>query len=364
VIRRVQLIGAVLLAVSLAGLWIDARLFLAAWLAAWWWCLGLVLGCFVNAWMHALTGGAWGGPIRATALLLGRRMPWLLLALLPVALGVRLLYPWAADPDGAWLKAFARPAFVAHWLSPPLFQIRLALYALVWWWLARPASLGRKGRAAASLVVSTLVTSLAAVDLLMSLLPGWYSTAFGLVVLSAQALAGAAAAVLLAALSASGQAPSPRRPGDVPIWRDLGNLLLMWVMTWAYLAFMQFLIIWAENLPREIAWYVPRLQTGWQWIGLCLVLVQLVVPFLALLFRSVKDRPARLAAVCALLLLASALDTAWTVLPSVDAHSLHGWWLLPLTFAGLALWLFGGMLPALRVAPDATMPEGIGHARP
>ena len=62
-------------------------------------------------------------------------------------------------------------------------------------------------------------------------------------------------------------------------------------MTWAYLAFMQFLVIWAENLPREIAWYVPRLQTGWQWVGVALVLLQLAVPFLALLFRDVKDQP-------------------------------------------------------------------------
>jgi hypothetical protein len=286
-----------------------------------------------------------------------------LLALVPVALGVRVLYPWAGDPGGAWLKAFARPAFVAHWLSPSFFQARLAIYALVWWWLARPGSLALKGRAAASLIVYTLVTSLAAVDLLMSLLPGWYSTAFGLVVLSAQALAGAAGAVLLAALSAPGQAHSPRRPGDVPIWRDLGNLLLMWVMTWAYLGFMQFLIIWAENLPREIAWYVPRLQTGWQWIGLCLVLAQLVVPFVALLFRSVKDRPARLAGVCALLLLASALDAAWAVLPSVDARSLHGWWLVPVMFMGLALLLFGGMFPDSRGASDAVMPGGVRHAR-
>ena len=71
----------------------------------------------------------------------------------------------------------------------------------------------------------------------------------------------------------------------------------MWLMTWAYLAFMQLLIIWAENLPREIAWYLPRLQTGWRWIGVALVLLQFALPLLALLQRAVKDRPQRLAAV-------------------------------------------------------------------
>jgi hypothetical protein len=334
--RRVQIAGAAMLALSVAGLAIAPRVFLGAWLAAWWWCLGLVLGSFVNAWMHALTGGAWGAPLRATALLLARRLPWLLLGLVPIALGAHILYPWAADPDGEWLKLYAHPSFPHTWLSQPFFLARLGAYALAWWWLARPASLESKSRAAASLVVYTLVTSLAAVDLLMSLMPGWYSTGFGLVVLSMQALSGAALTVLFAARSAQ----------HVPIVsRDLGNLLLMWTMSWTYLAFMQFLIIWAENLPREIAWYVPRLQTGWVLVSLALVLLQLVLPFLALLMRAIKDQPARLAAVAALMLAASALDAAWLVLPSVDAHNLHGWWLQPLALAGMALLVFGNPQP-------------------
>jgi hypothetical protein len=337
--RSGQSTGVVLLLVALAGLWTDARMFFAAWLAAWWWCLGLVLGCFVNAWMHALSGGAWGVPIRAAALRLATRMPWLLLGLLPIALGLTRLYPWAADPHGEWIAMIKRPAFLQAWLSPPFFLLRLAGYAGVWWWLTRPAALSGKGRAAASLIVYALATSLAAVDLLMSLVPGWFSTGFGLVVLSSQALAGGAVAVLLNARQWPGP---PYAVGAVPLSRDLGNLLLMWTMSWAYLAFMEFLIIWAENLPHEIAWYLPRLQTGWVWAAIALVLAQLVLPFVALLFRAIKDRPRRLAAIAVLLLAATALNAAWLVLPSVDPHSLQSWWQQPLLMVGMALLLFGG----------------------
>jgi hypothetical protein len=270
--------------------------------------------------------------VQATALLVGRAMPWLLLALVPIALGHALLYPWA-DGSGAWLQGYARPAFVRAWLSPPFWLARLAVFALAWWWLTRPASLGAKGRAALSLVLYTLLTSLAAVDLLMSLVPRWFSTAFGLVVLSAQALSGAAFTVLWSSLEGR------RVAGNIPLSRDLGNLMLMWVMTWAYLAFMQFLIIWAENLPPEIAWYLPRLQTGWAGVGLALVALQLVIPFVALLFRSVKDHPRRLRLVAILLLGATALDATWLVLPSVDPHTLHGWWLFPAAFVVAALLL-------------------------
>jgi hypothetical protein len=121
---------------------------------------------------------------------------------------------------------------------------------------------------------------------------------------------------------------------------------------------MQFIVIWAEDLPREIAWYVPRLQTGWQWVGLLLVATQLAVPFLGLLFRSVKDRPARLARVSGLLLASGALDAAWLVLPSVDAHNLHAWWLQPLACAGMGLLLLGGLQPVAREAHEARA----GHA--
>jgi hypothetical protein len=356
--RSMQSIGALLLLVSVAGLWADARMFLAAWLAAWWWSLGIVLGCFVNAWMHALSGGGWGLPIRAVALRLRQRMPWLLLGLLPVALGLTRLYPWAADPHGEWITMLKRPAFLQAWLSQSFFLSRLACYALVWWWLTRPAALAGKARAAASLIVHALVTSLAAVDLLMSLVPGWFSTGFGLVVLSAQALSGTAAAVLL---NARRLPAPPHAAGSVPLSRDLGNLLLMWTMSWAYLAFMEFLVIWSENLPHEIAWYLPRLQTGWAWAAIALVLLQLVLPFVALMFRAVKDRPRRLAAVAVLLLAATALDAAWLVLPSVDPHSLQSWWQQPLSMAGMALLLLGGEPHASR--EQAALAAEERHAR-
>jgi hypothetical protein len=323
--------GVVLLViVAVAGALVAPRIALAAWLAAWWWTMGLVLGGFCNAWMHRLTGGAWGEPLQESALLLARCMPWLLLALLPIAIGHRWLYPWAVDSMAGLPHEGTRPAFHRAWLSSPFFLVRLVLYALGWWWLAHARSLASKGRAAASLIVYMFVTTLAAIDLLMSLQPVFFSTAFGLVAMSVQALSGSGFAVLLAARRSRHRAAQPP-------WRDLGNLLLMWTMSWAYLAFMQFLVIWAENLPREIAWFVPRLQTGWVTVAVLLVVAQFALPFLALLFRAVKDHPGRLAWVAGLLLAASALDAAWMVMPSVDAHALAAWWLLPCAFAGATL---------------------------
>ena len=35
---------------------------------------------------------------------------------------------------------------------------------------------------------------------------------------------------------------------------DLGNLMLAFVMLWAYMGFSQFVIIWSGNLAEEVSW--------------------------------------------------------------------------------------------------------------
>ena len=338
--RPTTALGALALLVSLIGWWVDRPMFFAAWLAAWWFCLGLVLGAMANGCIHALTGGAWGDALRPASRALQRQLPWLLLLFLPLVLGLGVLYPWAADPM-VLAPSVKQPGFLKVWFAPGFVGLRFVGYAAAWWWLTRPGGSGRvrrPGQAAVALIAYTLLTSLAAVDLVMSLVPGWSSTVFGWLTLMGQMTAGAAAAIALAA--AAGHAPAPAE-GDPPVWRDLGNLLLAWLMMQAYLQFMQFLIIWAENLPREISWFVPRLQTGWQAVGVALVLLQFTLPMLALLWRSVKDRPRRLVWVAGLVVVMQAVDAVWLVVPSVQPRGYGAWWLVPLAFAGMTLLLFG-----------------------
>lgn len=331
--------GMLALALALPGLAFAPRLFFACWLTAWWFAVGLLLGLQANLCIHRLTGGRWGRLLRPLGRQAMRRLPLALLLVLPLAAGLSQLYPWAGQAD--WSRQLARPDFGRWWLQPGFFWLRMAAYAGLWWWLARPATLARKGRAAAALALYLLSGTLASVDLLMSLVPGWYSSAFGLVVLSGQALGGAALATCWAARRAP-RTLARSKPGRPPLGRDLGNLLLMWLMTWAYLAFMEFLIIWSEDLPAEIAWYLPRSRGGWAGMALALAALQLAVPMLALLQRRLKDRPARLSVIAGLLLATQLLNTSWLVLPSVEPAAVYGWWMVPLMAVGMMLLLFGG----------------------
>ena len=91
---RRRWLGVAALALAVPGAWIDRPTFFAAWLAAWWLWLGVVLGALANAWIHRLTGGRWGDVLRPATLRLARSMPWLLALFLPLLLGLDLLYPW------------------------------------------------------------------------------------------------------------------------------------------------------------------------------------------------------------------------------------------------------------------------------
>jgi hypothetical protein len=322
----------VVLALCLAGWYANPAALLAGWLAAWWCWIGLQLGALANVWLHNLTGGSWGEAIRAPLLAFARDTWFVALLFLPVLLGLYRLYPWAGQADlGAarWTGVLAEPGFKSAWLAPLPFIARSLAWLLLWSVLARlslrPALARSKGFAAAALILYALSTSLAALDWIMSLSPLWYSSVFGLLVLTAQTLGGMAMAIVLVARA---------RPAPA-LLADLGNLLLAYLMTWAYLAFMQFLIIWAANLPNEILWYVARESRAWEVLARLLALLLFAVPALILLFRAAKRSPGMLAAVAGLVLAMLLVDAWWLVLPSVPAGRGDWWWAAPLGAAAV-----------------------------
>jgi hypothetical protein len=288
----------------------------SSYLFAWLLFLGLALGGMANLMLHNLTGGNWGVAVRPTFIAAARLVPLAALLGIPVLIGMRHLYPIA---EGGWFSA-------------PFFVVRSVLYLVVW--SAFGLFLRRSiAGSAIGLIVYVFSMSLAATDWIASLVPQWYSTGFGLVVAIGQMLGAMALAVAHVGLR--------RSSGSVPEFNDLGNLLLMYVMTWAYLAFMQFLIIWVGNLPREIAWYVPRLQTGWVALGVILVVFHFFAPLAILLFRSAKRSALFLGSLAAALLAVHVIDVYWLVAPSVRPLGFHVSVLDVLALAAAAvLWWF------------------------
>jgi hypothetical protein len=286
---------------------------LGAWLAAFVFWLGLPLGAVALTMIHDLVGGPWGITLRRPLAAIAATLPIFPLVIIPVLAGLAALYPWARP--GA-----SSASGNAWYLDPVFFVVRTAIYFAIWIVLMRVARRPlddeyRVRSAAAGLILFALTVTFASFDWMSSLDPEFNSSAYGMMVGIGILTSGLAAAVLIAA----------RRVSDTQTLATCGNLVLTGVLLWTYIAFMQFLIVWEENLTDEIPWYTRRLAHGWQVLAVLVVIGHFVVPFLLLLWRRVKTSRLGLPLVCGLLLLAHLLDVWWLVLPDLMPAAGPGW---------------------------------------
>ncbi len=310
---------------------------------------GLSVGSLALELVHALTGGAWGVWLRPQLRAAARTLPLQALLALPILFGLHALYAWA---DAGVLAEDALLRAQTWYLNSSGFVIRTVAYFALWLLLAReverrlddPVRLPRI--AAAGLVVYALTATLAAVDWAMSLLPHWHSTSFGMMVATGWMLAAAALATLRVAFGAQPGGLAPPK-----VLHDLGSLLLMFVLAWSYLAFMQFLTVWIADLPSETSWYIPRMLSGWRGLGWFLITFHFAVPFALLLSRRAKRHRAWLAGIAAMLLIANLADALWLVEPGLRGGELvlrATDFLAPIGVGGLWTFVFVGQLRADR----------------
>jgi hypothetical protein len=187
----------------------------------------------------------------------------------------------------------------------------------------------------------------------MSAEPHWYSTIYGMRVMVSQVLSALAFSVV--ALHFLSRESPLREAIRADHFHSLGNLILAFVMLWAYLAFSQYLIIWSGNLPEETAYYRSR-TGGWEVLLLALVLFHFAVPFLLLLSRAVKARPPVLASIAGMLLFLRWVDELWLLAPAFRPGEISLHWMdvaALIGIGGIWLWAFLGELPKMPLLPKS-----------
>jgi hypothetical protein len=96
---------------------------------------------------------------------------------------------------------------------------------------------------------------------------------------------------------------------------DLGKLLLGLIVLWAYLEFMQLLIVWNSNLASDAPWYARRMHGGWGSVLGLLAILHFALPFFLLIFPRVRKNRLAVVAIALLLILMALLRAWWYVLP-------------------------------------------------
>lgn len=346
--RQALVGGAIALVVCIVGALGSPAEFFRAYLAVYMFVLGLALGSMALLMIYHLTGGAWGYLIRRILESAVATMPLVAIAFLPIGFGAGYLYPWAGQEPMTEELRLKEP-----YLNLPFFWGRAAIYLVLWIVFARMLVrwsrrqdkapddrylLKLNGLSGFGLVVYGITLHFASVDWLMSLVPVFHSTIFGPLALAGHLLSALGLALIVFAHVC--KYPPTSEAFSRKALNDLGNLLLTFVVIWAYMAWFQYMLIWIANLPVDIVWYLPRGRHGWEVIAVLLAIFHFGVPFFLLLLRAVKQRPDALAWVAGLLLFMQLVFMYYQVMPSFVGTSIGEHWmdfLMPIALGGI--WL-------------------------
>ena len=344
--------GVLLLAASVAGAFFSPNDFFRSYLIGYLFWIGLALGSMAFLMLQYLTGGAWGVVTRRTLEAASRTLPLLAVLFIPIGFGMSTLYDWAQP------EMVRQDRLLQHrsgYMNPTFFLVRAAIYLVVWAILAhflnrwsadedRNPGIPRSRLTRLSvpgLIFYLFSISFAAIDWAESLETRWASTMWGFLFIAAEGLTALGFLIIVMTVLSRRQPMAGVLKADH--FHDLGKMLFANLMLWAYFAFCQYLIVWSENLPDEISYYLPRTGTSWGWVGVCLIVVQFLIPMLLLLNRSLKRNALLLSGVAVIVVVMRYVDLAWIVLPGYYKDGFRIQWMDVLTPLGLGcvwLWAF------------------------
>ncbi|MGT2466263.1 hypothetical protein ACVOMV_16415 [Mesorhizobium atlanticum] len=111
------------------------------------------------------------------------------------------------------------------------------------------------------------------------------------------------------------------------------------VLTWIYLVFMQWIVVWGGDLPDEIHWYIVRATGGWQYL-LWLLLALQVAAFAGSLSRPLKRSHDGLTWLAGIVLAGHLADVFWRIRPPLFAGGPPALWHDAVAWIGVGgLWL-------------------------
>ena len=361
---RVSIIALVISAIGIAGCIVGAQsnwsAFAQAWLCSAIFWLGVPLAGVTLVLVHDLSGGDWMATARPALEAAIATMPLASLAGIPAFVHLNALYNWTNPPPDL-------PN--VFYLNPTAFFIRYAAYVVIWNLLAAFALWGpRQGRepirpglswiSGVGLIAMAFSASFAAIDWILSLEPRFWSSIFSYT--QAASWFNTGLALVLLTVTVLGW---PAEDDRTQHMSDIARIMLATTIFWAYVEFMQILIIWEENLKTEIPWYLKRLNSAWHPAIYVSAGFGFVVPFFVLLWTPFKNSRAVVATVCALILISRIAHTWLLIMPEFD-HAAPFWLDVAALFAlgGLIILLFGYALRhPRRFEPAGTPVFGADH---
>lgn len=307
----------VLCAAAVAALGIAGEPVMPSYLGAWLFLLALPLGA-----LPILMGcELLDVPETALTVMLRRLaavMPLAAVLALPVLFRLGSLYPSLSA---------VKAGLPGWWMTDTGFVLRTVLFLAVWTALSSVFSRPDTGRlgdarrpvlAGLGLGLHLVMGTLAAFDWAQEVEPSFMSSAFGLLLISAQCSVAVSTAVLMAVVGrpeaeASHALSSGRR--DLVATEHVATALAVLLGAWGFMVFTQYLVVWSANLPKEVVWYQHR-SAGVGLLAEYCAGILCALALVALLPRAPARHAGVVAWVAAALLVMHGFEMLWLVTPA------------------------------------------------
>ncbi len=305
--------------------------FFHSYLANFIYCLSICLGALFFVMVTHLVRASWCASIRRMAELFAYTIPlWALLFLPILAMVVftdsGVLYEWNKGAEGVGTELVRSKL---AYLNPSFFTVRTLIYFAVFIIAARVYHLNSRRQdetgdtnitlklqrwAGPFIIAFALALNFASFDWMMSTDAAWFSTIYGVYLFAASMFAFFATMIFSSHLL--------QRNGRVEKmittehFQDMAKFNFGFVVFWSYIAFSQFLLYWYGNIPEETLWYKHRMEHNWQYVGLLLILLHFVVPFLGFMSRHIRRNRAAMAGWAVFMLFVHWLDLMFLIMPN------------------------------------------------
>jgi hypothetical protein len=214
-------------------------------------------------------------------------------------------------------------------------------------------------------IVYALVMTIFSYDWAMSLEPHWFSTMFGPWFFMGAFWGGITATGLWSLYLRTKHRDFANYIG-IQQRHDVGKLTFAFTVFWGYLFFSQYIVIWYGKLPWEQAWIIRRSGETWGGFSMLAVVLCFLVPFIGLIGRKPKMKPAIYTVFAASIMVGLWLERYGLVAPSLhhEGDPIMTVWhpLIGLMFLGLYLsavrW-FLSTFPAMQLWQPMVDPESL-----
>jgi len=343
------IVGVVGVIIAFIGAILDVDHFFHIYLVAFIFWLELSLGCLAVLMIPNLVPARWSLSVERIAAAGARTLPLMAILFIPLLFGFDRLFPWLEEAT-AGIPTSELDNFGLY-LAEPFFILRAVIYFAIWivlsWTLTNLSyqrdtsddeGLVRRSHflSIVGAILFFLTTTFAAFDWVMAIEDEWFSSISGWLAVSRQGLAAMAFFIVILALF--WRFVPLERVLKQSVIGDLGAIQLGSLIAWAYLAFIQYLVIWSGNVSSKTVWYAERTEGSWAGLAVLIIVVHAVV-LIAMIIPGVKRIWNILVSLAAVLLVMRLIDIYWTVMPTFRGDFVLEWWDIGLVIGMGGLWI-------------------------